>query len=807
MKQNNQLNEDLIDFKAIFSMFADRWYLFVISLMIALGVGYFVVKTSPRLYTISAVMKMNAGSTEAQELLGDLDNTRIKPKKDVNIEDEISVIKSTRYIGETIDQLDMNVSYFIKGQIESVEIYKDDFPVNIQLLDTSCFQIIGVPIYINILSDDEFELRVKGKDVRLYNFIEKQFTDESIPVIDFRKKYRFDQPVQENFLKISVSLTGNPYNFANDKMYFILNSPKALVNQYYSLLSVESQGRDSHLLKISMIGSNIQKEREFINTLMEVVIQNDLEKKNNESLRTIEFVDSQLFNISDSLNKARRDMESVQHSTTDIGATSALFANRDKYESEISALKVKLSYYRNIRENLGSLNGASNISAPSSVGINDPMLSDLLIKYSDLIQQRAQLSRTATEANPLMKELDFKIQTTKNALRDNLEEAARSTNIAIKDLQSRLNKVNASIRRLPRTEIRKLGIERKYQFSGNTYDLLLQKKISAGIALATNVSNWEIIEPARREGSRPISPNTLFIYLLATVLGIGLPMFVLLVMNYFSTEIKDKTQIEKITDIPILGVIMKGRKEKPLITQYNPKSPMTESFRELQLNLQYIFTDEGEKKVIGITSSTSGEGKTFCAVNLAITLAKSRKKVLLLDGDMRNSNLHAFFKTPGSGPGLSTLLIKKSTLAESIIQTEVQNLDIIASGPFPPNPVDLLHLDRFGLLITELKKKYDFIIIDSPPLGIVADYIIYSKLVDATIYVTRYNFTKTDWLDKISNLHQEGKIKNISIIFNGVKSSSVYGYTEYLSRSSKRSRFSLFSRKMTDKVKVSDKGV
>jgi hypothetical protein len=222
MKNDSQLNEDLIDFKAIFSMFMGKWYIFFITLLIALGTAYFVVKTSPRLYKISAVMKMDAGYTEAQELLGNLDNTKMAPKKDVNIEDEISVVKSTKYIGEAIDQLDLSVSYFIKGQIESVEIYKDDFPIKVQLQDTTCFQIIGVPISINVLSEDEYELIIKGKDIRLYNFVEKQFGEESIPVIDFKKKYRFDQPVKEDFLKVMISLTGSPYMYASDKMNFVI---------------------------------------------------------------------------------------------------------------------------------------------------------------------------------------------------------------------------------------------------------------------------------------------------------------------------------------------------------------------------------------------------------------------------------------------------------------------------------------------------------------------------------------------------------------------------------------------------------
>jgi capsular exopolysaccharide synthesis family protein len=769
MKRQNK--EEGVDLIALFGKLLGKWYLFAIALFIFISFAYVVNRVSQKVYSVSGILRYNTNVTKAEQIL---DQVGIR-ENNYNIEDEIIVITSADYIKETLDLLDFNISYHTKGDLTNRERHKSDFPIKVQITDSSAFQATETEFIVNALSDETFELTVKGKEVWLYNFIEDRYHERSVPELEITKQYRFGQPIREQFLNATVTLAGNPNKFGGDKLMFKFHTTSGLTRQYLGKLEVESGGRNSNILMLNINGSVVPKEVEFINTLMDVVIQKDLEKKNKENINTINFIDYQLANISDSLYKAERALESYQFSATSIGESGILYAKRDQLESQAADLNLKMSYLRNVMSNLESLEGVSNISAPSSVGIDDPLLSSLLIKLSELNQQRLQMGRTATAANPIIQRIDLEIASHRAAIRDNLEEAITSTNLAMSDINTRLRETNTTIGRLPGSEVRKLGVERKFQFSDNTYDLLLQRKAAAGIALATTVSDWQIVERARQMGGAPVSPKTNFIFLLAIFLGLTLPAVFVLVMDALNNNIKEKSDIEKLTDIPILGTVTKGKKYAKLVTEYDSRAPLLESLRSIRANLQYLTANREDHKIIGFTSSTSGEGKTFCAVNLGIIISQSGKKVLLIDADMRKSTMDRYFENVDSRIGLSSYLIGNSTLQEAIKSTKIGNLHVVLAGPTPPNPFELLNLPRLEMMFSELRQHYDYIIVDGPPLGLVSDYLLLNKHLDASIYVTRYNYTNKKFLENIDQMYREGKVRNISIILNDVKFGSLYG--------------------------------
>jgi capsular exopolysaccharide synthesis family protein len=769
MNTKRQIQEEGIDLIAIIKKLLQKWYLFAIALFGFIALAYVINRVSIRIYNVQGILRFETGVTRAEQILqqvGVQQNNR-------NIEDEIIVIQSADYIKETLDLLDFNISYHTKGDLTSRERYKGEFPLKVVISDSSLFQATGTPFMVDVLSEDEFELTVQGKDIWLYNFIEDKYADQPVYDLNISKKYKFGTPIREHFFNGTVNLTGNPEMYGRDKLYFVVNSPGGLTRQYIGKLKVEPGGRNSNILLLNIDGDVIQKEVEFINTMMDVVIQKDLEKKNKENINTINFIDYQLANISDSLYKAERALESYQFSATSIGESSILYAKRDQLESQVAELNLKLSYLRNVMNNLESLEGVSNISAPSSVGIEDPLMSSLLIKLSELNQQRLQMGRTATAANPIIQRIDLEIASHRAAIRENLEESISSTNMALSDLNNRLRETNTTINRLPGSEIRKLGVERKFQFSDNTYDLLLQRKAAAGIALATTVSDWQIVERARLTSNVPVSPNSKFIYLLAIFLGLTLPAAFVLILDALNNNIKDKSDIEKITSIPVLGTVTKGKKYAKLVTEYDSRAPLLESFRSIRANLQYMMANQ-ESKVIGFTSSTSGEGKTFCAVNLGIIMSQSGKRIVLIDADMRKSTVDAYFDID-TRTGLSSYLIGNSSLQEVVKPTKINNLHVIMAGPTPPNPFELLNLPRMEVLFNELKQHFDYVIVDAPPLGLVSDYLVFSRHIHTGIYVTRYNYTNKKLLENIDQLYREGKIKNISIILNDVQFGSLYG--------------------------------
>ena len=762
--------EDTLDILQILNRLKDKAHYIVITLVIALTLAYIYNRISPRVYEVRGIMRLMTGITKAEQIL---EAVGVK-EKTVNIEDEVLALKSSDNINDALNLLDFNIGYFTKGDLISRERYRKDFPVEVKLSDSSTYQAVGVPFFITILSEEEFELTAQGNEVSLYNYLEDRFSSSSIEEFNFSKRYRFGQPIRESFIAVTVSLTGNPNMYLNDAMYFTFNTPADLIKEYYGKLELNPGGRNSNILIISTKGNVIRKEIEFVNALMDVIIQNDLDKKNQEYVNTINFIDYQLANISDSLYKAERALESYQFSATSIGESGLLYSRRDQYEGQLADLNLRMSYLRTISSNLESVDGVANISAPTSVGIDDPLFNSLLLKLSELNQQRMQMGRTATSANPIIQRIDLDIAATQSSLRDALNEIISSTNLAINDITNRLRETNATINRLPGSEIRKLGAERKFQFSDNTYDLLLQRKAAAGIAIATTVSDWTIIERGRLNSDMPVSPNTKFIFLMALFIGIGLPSALILGFDALNNKIRSKDDIEKLTEIPLLGVVVKGKKYTKTVDKIDGRSLLIESLYNIRANIQFLGHDS-QTSIIGFTSSKSGEGKTFCMVNLGIVLAKSEKNVLLIDADLRKSTMLNYFESDNK-MGLSSYLAGIATLSQ-IIHRRGPNLDVILSGPIPPNPFDLLSNKRFEDIFDQLKDHYNYILIDAPPIGLVSDYLLIQKHVNSSIFVTRQNYTNRRMVEEVDQLHIAGKLRNISLILNDVKPGRMYeGY-------------------------------
>ena len=774
MKNINK--EEGFDILQLLLTFISKWYIYVIAFFICFTIALLKIYTSPKVYEVYSILKMNIGSTKSEEIFDatDLD------KRDVNLEDKIIEIKSTSYVRETLNQLDFAVSYYTSGNLTTQEHYKIDFPIKVDI-DSSVNLITNTDMYIRILSNEEFELEYEIENhpvVTLYNFSKDIEIKQQYPNQKYKMNYRFDQPiVEENLgLGFTISLIGDPKKFDDDELFFKINNPTGMTKKYLDNLNLEIAGRESSILYLKMGSNIIQKETAFLNTLMDVIIRKNLEEKNQEALKTIDFIDFQLADVSTSLNKAESDLETIGYATTSIGESSVLYNQRTQLESQISSYTVQLQNLRNILSNLENIT-ASAIST-GSLDIDDPMIDNLIIKLTNLYQQRANLRRTATEANPVIQRVNGEIQTTKEALRNALNGAINNLNVVIENLNYRLQQTNSTINKLPSAERRKLGIQRKFEFSDNTYDLFMQRKATAGIALATSESDWKIIENAKINTYLGlVSPNKKFIYILSLFLSLVIPSLTIIIIDALDNRIKSKKDIEKITNIPMLGSIVKGHKNKKLITQYGSKSALTESIRELRINLQFLSSNN--HNILGITSSVSGEGKTFCAVNLGAVIAQSGKKVLVLDADLRNSSMNSYFSHLNVKHGLSSFLIGTSSLDDVINNTEIKNLDVIFAGPIPPNPSDMLGLPKIHTLFKELQNDYDYVIVDFPPVGLVGDYLILSKYLDISIYISKYNFTLKKSFEKINGLFANNKLKNLTIVFNEAKVDAVYGSNPY----------------------------
>jgi capsular exopolysaccharide synthesis family protein len=534
---------------------------------------------------------------------------------------------------------------------------------------------------------------------------------------------------------------------------------------------------ESNIVELGLRGRVVEKEINFLNKLLEVYLANELYKKNQLGLKTIQFIDNQLTGVSDTLKQVEGSLELFRsrNNILDINSTAQnLTENLDKAEEEKTELEAKLKYYQFLANALKNEEKTSEIVTPSALGLEDPLLNNLLLELSKLYQERTALNYNAKETNPLTEILDQKIANSRKSIVENVNNMIEVTTIALTDVNNRVFRIRKNLDVLPSNERELVKIQRSFEFNDNVYNYLLEKRAEAGIAIASNSVQKTIVDRPYQVGNGPVSPNPKIIYGLALFIGIVGSISFIMVKDFLNDNLITHEDVERHTKIPFIGTITHGSKREQGTIIAHARSPIGESFRSLRVNLQYLTLGKNAN-VIGITSSRESEGKTFCSVNLAAAMAHSGRKTILVDTDMRRPRVASYFGFKNK-KGLSNFLIGDTPIKDIINNTDNKNFDVIASGPIPPNPVDLIGHPRMEELIATLKQSYSIIILDSPPMGYVSEYIILMKYTDANLYIVRSDYTNRNSLSKINKLYERKKISNVSILLNDVKVNKVSGY-------------------------------
>jgi tyrosine-protein kinase Etk/Wzc len=370
--------------------------------------------------------------------------------------------------------------------------------------------------------------------------------------------------------------------------------------------------------------------------------------------------------------------------------------------------------------------------------------------------------------------LNESIHNLKLVIIENARNNLGTLDISLKNADDQINKVENEIHNLPVTERQYINIERKFNLNNNIYIYLLQKRAEAGIAKASNIADNKILDPAHVENAVKVSPKNSLNYMLALAIGLLLPFLIILIYDYFNNKIVDKSDIERNTTIPVIGAVGHNDTMAEIAVIENPKSSLAESFRSIRTNLQYLVTDE-ETKIISVSSALSSEGKTFVALNLASIIAMSDIKTLLLGMDLRKPKMHKIFNI-NNNVGVSTMLIGESNFDEIIYPTNVKNLYICPAGPIPPNPAELLNSDRLNEFLKEISKKFQYVVMDTPPLAIVTDAQILNKLSNINLFILRQKFSNKGVLQFIQNLYEKKEFRNLALVINDIKVSGYYGY-------------------------------
>lgn len=784
------------DLKTLIKDFIKYWYLFVIFILISFSAAVLYIKIAAETYNIESKIiiktQTNFGSYGQQEFLEGF--KLINPDK--NFSNEIQKLQSIPLIREVLQDLNLEVSYYAKNKKIPNALkftYKDIYKGTpfIVVLNKFHVQPVYVLFHIRILNDREFMLESKGKDIWLYNY-ESNYSVTELPSFSLKGKYKFGELIENNLYSFSVVLNSNyePENYASYGLSFMFNSMNSMAKFHQKALSIESVAWDATVASIKFVGDNIQKSVDFVNGIINTYVQENLDNKNLLAITTIEYIDNQLSNVSDSLVFTERALQNFKR---DFNVMTIEEKSQQIY-NQLRNLEIERDDKLSRRNNFKQLdlfftsNGDSAIEfIPTSVGISDPILNGLIDELTRLNREKDQLVSTDQLKNPRLQTIDVSIANLRTAIRENIRFNLNVTNQSLEEVDNKISELNFEFSKLPQAQRQLLNIERKYKLTDAVYTSLLEKRVQAQIAKASNVPDCEILEPARFISIK--NPKKMYILLGGLFVGFLFPGSYVLVRIFLTEKINDPEEIKRYCHLQRIGYVPMQKKISGNVMMALSDEPIAEYFRSIRSNLDYFLMGKKHKNIL-VTSSLPQEGKSFISINIATSLAIAQQKTLLIGFDLRKSNdLYEDFGFRNL-VGISSYLVGNASLEDIIISTKIENLDIMVPGDIPPNPVELISSEKTKELLQEVRIMYDFVIIDTPPFGLVTDAFILMKYSDLNIFVARLNIITKKALTENMVEIKEKNLNNTYLLVNSVKSGGLgyYGYKGYPYKKDKKSR-------------------
>lgn len=780
--RNTRVNpQQEVNLKSFFRKMYKNRTLFLLSVgfFLALALAYILIAT-PKYEVSSSLLIDSSGNNRALGESEFVDGGVGLIEMEKNLFNEIGIIKSFSLIRKTVEDLGFDVSYHTGNLLKKKEHY-GYFPIEV-LLDRAAPQLYGIPFELELLSGDTYRLSVEGADFWVSNpsnGLKRQVARD----FKFSKEYSFGEQVSHkyfNFIVTKPDYEVSPEDFEGENLSFIIHDLDKVANNYASNIEVNNIDIQASIFKIASYGPLVGKEVDFVRKLTANYIQGNLNSRNDIASSKEAFIRKQLAEISDSLTKVEMKLELFKKDkrAVNLGAT-ATNALSQTQELQVEKAKIELGirYYKSIIQNVQNNRNSDEFVVPTAMGIDDPLINANLMELSALYSERAKKKFFVTNNNQEMTILNEQIRETTDLLMNNLQSAIRSAELSLRGLNAQLSSYDGLISSLPTRENQLLSIERQSSLYENLFNYLSQELAKTGIARAESTSDTRVLDEARMIGDGPVAPQKTLLLLLASVLGM-IPPLAKIIFFSGAENIENVGQIVANTDIPVIASIThhdpKAKKAEAALSLWKTK----ESFRDLYANLELI----GPKKectLIGITSIMPEEGKTYCAINLGITLAEAGKKTLIIDGDLRNPSLVANGFKKISGKGLSNYLKGDIDSLDAIIypHSSLDNLQFIPTVVINSNVHSMLTGSKMKSLLLELEEKYDYIIIDTPAVGLVSDFLLFSEFIDINLFVTRRNIAKITFLQDFERLISRGKKKKSYIIFNDtLEKDYKYGY-------------------------------
>jgi tyrosine-protein kinase Etk/Wzc len=761
---NQQINsennkEEEVDLLKIFFLMLSNWYWFVMAILVALAIAWLYNSHTLPTWRVSATVlidedkggRASIGSDQLLEGFG----LRAGMK---NLDNQLLILTSWALIEKTLDELNFGTEYYTRGRINKVAFYPES-PIKV-FADSSYFIPRDLEFRVKILDDNNYSIaaNTKGSGNAEIKAAFGDFVEMSGSKIRIEKIYS------------SVNGKGSPAT-----IYFMIHSHDKLVESFRSRLKAVTASKEGTIIKLSLDGTNRKMDIDFLSKLIEVFVNNNLERKNLEAVRTIDFIEGQLSGISDSLSITEDRLQKFRsaNKVMDMSAQGQQIINQAmSLENEKAKLVIESNYYEYLADYLSKdISGELPVS-PATMGIVDPGLTNLVVELANL--QSQYFSNNMTDRNPMRAQIAQKLRNTRDALNETLKGVRHANELSMRENAKQIRSINASAVTLPKTERELLGFQREFKLNDVLYSFLIEKMAEAQIQKASNTPDNEIIDKPRPDGM-PVAPKTKIIYIFAIFAGACLPFLVIISVNALDNVIKSEDDLRKITDLPVAGYIPHSILNGKTMVLKDTSSVVAEAFRSLRSRIQF-FTKEVKSPIILVTSSMPGEGKSFTAINLASIYSLMGKRTLLMDFDLRIPSIYKQLEV-SNNQGVSTWLIGRDHLSDVIKKTQYDNLDFISAGTIPPNPAELIASDKTAALFSELRNLYDFIIVDSAPIGTISDSLTLAGLADTSIILVRHGKTIAPSLSNTLEGAKCNGIIGLCIVINDInEEKGEYGY-------------------------------
>lgn len=781
MVKETKNNNDVLDLQYFVALFLKNWVFISTCLLVALVIAYGINKFSSRVYQVETLITIHEtgkglGNASAQ-LMQDIGFIQ-SSKKFAN---EMLELKSSPLIESAIKKLNFDISYYESSNFKMEEIYKS-CPF-IVIYNREMPQIVNCVYEVEIKEDGTYKISISEEDIPVYSFVSDEF-------ISYLPKYTYEKDnvhfgrtlANDNFeFRLLVDRNFNVENLSVRKYYFMIHPPDYLIKDYQEALEINPPDLESTVASITMKTAVPAKDIDFLNSLTEAYLNKDIEQKVQTYRKTVEYIDKQLSEVEKSLDVAEDDLQNFRSNKQIVNISyqaEQIYDELNLMKNEKAKLKVNEKYVDYIIDYFEENELYSDLITPSAMGIDDPTLNNLVDELIKLNAEKSSFIENNQEKSPYLNKINVRIDNLRNLIVENIKYIKKTTNITLDDINSRISQLNKEISKMPETERQLTGIERIFNINDAIYTYLLEKKSEAEIAEASYQPDAEVMQPANIKGYGPVSPKKKMNYIFALFLGIIIPVSLIRIRDLVESTIREESDFSKYTNLPILGTVYHNNKKTEDVINNFPNSHITESFRKLRLNLKY-FLKSLTGNIIVVSSSISSEGKSFIAFNLATIIANYSSKVVLVGFDLRKPRKYDIgdFK---ENMGISRFLSNQANMEDIIQKTKNPNLDVIIAGETPPNPSELIATERTDEMLVNLKENYDYIIIDTAPIGPVTDAYILMDKADLVVFSSRIKRTPKQLFKNLTSELQSRKYKT-SVVINDIPISgkSRYGYGYY----------------------------